>query len=183
MRTLSTLFRFGDEAMPGELRVGSGFDLHRLVRGRPFVLGGLRVPHPVGPLGHSDGDALLHALIDALLGASGGGDIGDRFPDTDPRWKGADSRSLVRAVWSPLRRAGWRVRNVDATVVAERPRLGPWKPRIARAVAGLLGVPAGRVCVKAKTLEGLGEIGRGKAVAAQVVVLLDKSKIPNPKSK
>jgi 2-C-methyl-D-erythritol 2,4-cyclodiphosphate synthase len=167
--------RFWDETMPVELRVGIGFDLHRLVRGRPFVLGGLRLPHPLGPLGHSDGDALLHALTDALLGATGGGDIGDRFPDTDPRWKGADSRALLGAVWSPLRRAGWRVCNVDATVVAERPKLGPWKPRIAREIARLLGVPADRVCVKAKTLEKLGPIGKGKAVAAQVAVLLNKS--------
>jgi 2-C-methyl-D-erythritol 2,4-cyclodiphosphate synthase len=169
--------------MANELRVGQGFDLHRLVRGRPFVLGGLRIPHPLGPLGHSDGDALLHALTDALLGAAGGGDIGDRFPDTDPRWKGADSRALLRTVWAPLRKAGWRVGNVDATVVAERPKLGPWKPRIAAAIARLLGIPAGRVCVKAKTLEGLGEIGKGRAVAAQVVVLMDKSKRQNPKSK
>jgi 2-C-methyl-D-erythritol 2,4-cyclodiphosphate synthase len=170
--------------MPDELRVGLGFDLHRLVRGRPFVLGGLRIPHGLGPLGHSDGDALLHALVDALLGASGAdGDIGDRFPDTDPRWKGADSRELVAAVWAPLRRAGWRIHNIDANVLAERPKLGPWKPRIARAVAGLLGIPAGRVSVKAKTMERLGEIGSGRAVAAQVVVLLDKSKRPNPKSK
>jgi 2-C-methyl-D-erythritol 2,4-cyclodiphosphate synthase len=168
--------------MPGELRVGLGFDLHRLVRGRPFVLGGLRIPHPLGPLGHSDGDALLHALIDALLGATGGGDIGDRFPDTDPRWKGADSRRLVEAVWAPLRRAGWRICNVDANVVAERPKLGSWKPRIGRAVARLLGLPSSRVAVKAKTMEGLGEIGKGRAVAAHVVVLLEKSKIPNPKS-
>jgi 2-C-methyl-D-erythritol 2,4-cyclodiphosphate synthase len=170
--------------MACETRVGLGFDLHRLVRGRPFVLGGLRIPHDLGPLGHSDGDALLHALIDALLGAAGAGmDIGDRFPDTDPAWKGADSRALLAAAWSPLRRAGWRVLNVDAVVVAERPKLGPWKPRIARSVAGLLGVPPARVSVKAKTMEKLGEIGKGRAVAAQVVVLLDKSKRQNHKSK
>jgi 2-C-methyl-D-erythritol 2,4-cyclodiphosphate synthase len=156
------------------MRVGLGFDLHRLGRGRPFVLGGLRIPHPVGPVGHSDGDALLHALVDAILGASGGGDIGDRFPDTDPRWKGADSRKLLEAVWRPLRKAGWRVGNVDATVVAERPKLGPWKRKIARQIAGLLGIPPYFVNVKAKTLEKLGEIGSGKAVAAQVVVMMSR---------
>jgi len=160
--------------MPSGMRVGLGFDLHRLVRGRPFVLGGLRIPHPRGPLGHSDGDALLHALVDALLGAAGGGDIGDRFPDTDPRWKGADSRTLLEAVWRPLRKAGWRICNVDATVVAERPKLGPWKPRIAREIARLLGCPPRAVCVKAKTMERLGEIGAGKAVAAQVAVLMSR---------
>ncbi len=160
--------------MSDNLRVGLGFDLHRLVRGRPFVLGGLRIPHSLGPLGHSDGDALLHALVDALLGATGGGDIGDRFPDTDPRWKGADSRALLAAVWRPLRKAGWRVGNVDATVVAERPKLGPWKRKIARELARRLGCPAGAVNVKAKTLEKLGEIGKGKAVAAQVVVMMSR---------
>lgn len=158
-----------------ECRVGLGFDLHRLRRGRPFVLGGVRIPHPVGPVGHSDGDVILHALCDALLGAAGGGDIGDRFPDTDPRWKGTDSRRFVAAVWGPLRRAGWRVANVDVTVLAERPKLTPWKRRIAAAAARLLGVPAARVNVKAKTMERLGPIGAGKAVAAQVVVLLEKT--------
>jgi len=170
-------------AMAPDLRIGLGFDVHRLARGRRFVLGGVEIPHPAGPAGHSDGDPLLHALIDALLGATGGGDIGDRFPDADPRWKGADSRDLVEAVWRPLRRAGWRVVNVDATVVAERPKLGPWKRRIAGAIARLLGVDPSRVCVKAKTMERLGAIGAGKAIAAQVGALLGKSKPPNPKSK
>lgn len=154
------------------LRIGIGFDLHRLRRGRPLLLGGVRIPHPSGPVGHSDGDVVLHALCDALLGAAAGGDIGDRFPDTDPRWKGADSRRFVEAVWRPLKRAGWIVCNVDVTVLAESPRLGPWKQRVAARVAGLLGLPAGRVSVKAKTMEGLGPIGRGKAVAAQAAVLM-----------
>lgn len=155
-----------------DLRVGLGFDLHRLRRGRPFVLGGVRIPHPTGPAGHSDGDVVLHALVDALAGAAGGGDIGDRFPDTDPRWKGADSRRFVDAVWRPLRRAGRHIYNVDVTVLAERPKLGPWKRRIAARVAEILGIVPSRVSIKAKTLEGLGPVGAGKAIAAQVVVLL-----------
>jgi 2-C-methyl-D-erythritol 2,4-cyclodiphosphate synthase len=169
-------------ALDPDLRVGLGYDLHRLGRGRPFVLGGVRIPHPSGPVGHSDGDPLLHALIDALLGATGGGDIGDRFPDTDPRWKGADSRELAEAVWRPLRAGGWRVRNVDAVVIAERPKLGAWKRRIAEAIARLLDLDPARASVKAKTMERLGAIGSGRAVAAQVVVLMDRSKRPNPKS-
>jgi 2-C-methyl-D-erythritol 2,4-cyclodiphosphate synthase len=161
-------------ASKGSPRVGFGFDLHRLRRGRPLVLGGVRIPHPTGPAGHSDGDVVLHALCDALLGAAAGGDIGERFPDDDPRWKDADSRRFVENVWRPLRGAGWSVLNVDVTVLLERPKLRSWKAPIARAVAALLGLPADRVSVKAKTMEGLGDIGAGRAVAAHVAVLIQR---------
>jgi len=157
------------------MAVGMGFDLHRLVSGRPLRLGGVTLEFPKGLLGHSDGDVLLHALVDALLGAAGLGDIGDFFPDTDPKWKGASSELFVRAVMAKLRR-GWRVVNVDATLLAEAPKLGPRKREIAANMAELLGVRAGGVNLKAKTLEGLGSIGASEAMAAFVVVELKRKR-------
>lgn len=159
-------------ALIAGLRIGQGFDLHRLVPERPFVLGGLTLPWEKGPEGHSDGDVLLHALTDALLGATGQGDIGTWFPPSDPQWKGADSRQLLEQVWLPLCQSGWRVLNVDCTVFLEQPKLGPHKPALEAALAGYLQVEPSQVCIKAKTMEGLGAIGEQHALAASVTVLL-----------
>jgi 2-C-methyl-D-erythritol 2,4-cyclodiphosphate synthase len=153
-------------------RVGTGFDLHRLAPGRPLVLGGVPIPHAEGLLGHSDADALLHALADALLGAAGLGDLGQHFPDTDPRYAGADSRGLLRETVRLVKQAGWAVVNVDSTVIAERPRLAPHIPAMRAQIARLLEIPEGAVSVKAKTHEGVDGIGRGEAIAAHAVVLL-----------
>lgn len=155
-----------------QARTGIGYDLHRLVAGRPLILGGVRVPHPRGLLGHSDGDAALHALCDALLGAAGLGDIGELFPDDDPAWKDADSRRLVREVLARVRAAGLAVGNVDLIIHADQPRLGPHKQAIRASLAALLELPPDRVGVQATTNEGLGPIGRGEAVACWASVLL-----------
>ena len=154
-------------------RIGLGHDLHRLEAGRPFVLGGVAIAHDVGPVGHSDGDVLLHALTDALLGALALGDIGDWFDDRDPAHAGAESRVFVEAASAAVTERGYRVGNVDAVVVLERPRLGPHKSAIRENVAALLGIEVGRVSVKAKTNERVDAIGEGRAVSAQVVVLLE----------
>src|SRR5579875_2071940 len=148
------------------LRIGTGYDIHRLAAGRRFVLGGVELPSDVGPLGHSDGDALLHALIDALLGAAALGDIGGRFPPSDPAWKDADSRLLLATVAAELRDAGWTVVNVDTTVVLEAPRLAPHIAAMRAAIAAAIGVDHDRVSVKAKTNEGLDAVGEGRAVVA-----------------
>jgi 2-C-methyl-D-erythritol 2,4-cyclodiphosphate synthase len=153
-------------------RVGSGYDIHRLGAARPLVLGGVRVPHDVGLIGHSDADVVLHAVIDALLGAAGLGDIGTRFPPEDPRYKDADSAILLRQVVAELRRAAWEPVNVDITVIAERPRIAPHARAMRRAIAAALAIAPERVSVKAKTNEGLDAVGRGEAVAAWAVVLL-----------
>jgi 2-C-methyl-D-erythritol 2,4-cyclodiphosphate synthase len=158
------------------LRTGIGFDIHRFAAGRRLVLGGVAIPHPVGLEGHSDADVLCHALADALLGAVADGDIGQHFPDTDPKWKGADSRVFVEKAVAIVTEAKLVVGNIDCTVFLERPKLGPLKKAIEKNIASLLGTSEKNVAVKAKTLERLGEIGRGKAVAAQVVVLLDRSR-------
>jgi len=160
-----------------DIRVGSGFDIHRLVAGVPFKLGGVKVDSPVGPQGHSDGDVLLHALCDALLGAAGLGDIGDYFPDSDPRWKGVESRIFVERANEKLLEGGFRVDNVDATVFLETPKLGRTKSNVKGAVAGLLGIPSDRVNLKAKTMEGLGPIGASQAVAALVTVLISRQSV------
>jgi 2-C-methyl-D-erythritol 2,4-cyclodiphosphate synthase len=153
-------------------RVGIGWDLHRLAAGRRLVLGGVVVPHDRGTLGHSDGDPLLHALCDAVLGAAGLGDMGERFPPSDPRWKDADSAALLRAVVAEARAAGWATVQADATVLLERPRLGPHRAAIRARVAALLGVGEAAVNIKAKTAEGLGPVGAGEAVEAHAVVVL-----------
>ncbi|MBI2921332.1 MAG: 2-C-methyl-D-erythritol 2,4-cyclodiphosphate synthase, partial [Planctomycetes bacterium] len=140
-------------------RHGLGFDIHRLQPGRPFVLGGLAFAHPRGPVGHSDGDVLLHALVDAMLGAAALGDIGDHFPDGDPQWKGTPGRVFVEKAMELLEKRGLRPAQVDATVFLEVPKLGKRKAELARAVAEMLGIPEDRTSVKAKTMEGLGAIG------------------------
>src|SRR5579885_640119 len=157
------------------MRVGIGHDTHRLEPGRPLLLGGVRVEHSRGLAGHSDADVVLHALTDALLGAAGLGDIGDAYPDTDPRWQGADSRRFVTETLARLNRDGWRVVNVDVIVFAQEPKLGPVKAAIRRSLAELLGLPADAVNVKAKTGEKVGHIGRAEAIACQVVALIGQT--------
>ena len=155
------------------VRVGIGWDLHRLAPGRRFPLGGVEVPHSKGPEGHSDGDPLLHAVADAVLGAAGLGDIGDRFPPTDPKWKGADSRALLKECLAAARALGWAPAQADCVVVLEQPKLGPHKDAIRKSVATALGLPGSAVNFKAKTAEGLGPVGAGDAVEAHAVVVLE----------
>ena len=156
-------------------RVGQGYDSHRLVEGRPLVLGGVRIEWDKGLAGHSDADVVLHAVTDALLGAAGLGDIGELFPDTDPALKDADSAELTAQVVSQVRAAGWSVSNADVTVLAERPKLSPYKAAMRARIAELLGVGADVVSVKAKTNEGLGPVGRGEAIVCMAVVLLGRA--------
>jgi 2-C-methyl-D-erythritol 2,4-cyclodiphosphate synthase len=154
------------------IRIGQGFDLHRIVPDRSLVLGGVRIPWDRGLLGHSDADVLLHAATDAVLGALALGDIGRWFPDTDPQWRGADSADLLRHVLADSRVQSWRLGNLDATVQAERPKLAPHMESIRDSLATIFGVERDIVSVKAKTMEGTGAIGRQEAIAAHVVVLL-----------
>jgi len=153
-------------------RVGQGWDVHALVPGRDLIMGGVTIPFSKGLLGHSDADVLLHALIDALLGAMGKGDIGEHFPDTDPQWKNADSKKLLSTVAQSLRQEGWQVVNVDTTVVAQAPRLASHLPLMRETVAGLLGTDPQRVNIKAKTAEKMGPVGQGQSIEAQAVVLI-----------
>ena len=153
------------------MRVGQGFDVHALVTGRPLVIGGVTIPYHLGLEGHSDADVLLHAICDALLGAAGLGDIGRHFPDSDSRYKGADSRGLLRAVRELMRQH--RIVNVDATVIAQAPRMAPHIPVMTRNIAGDLGVALEAVNVKATTTESLGFTGRGEGIASQAAVLID----------
>ncbi len=157
------------------LKIGQGFDLHRLEPGRPFWLGGVQLDWEKGPVGHSDGDVLLHALTDALLGASGLGDIGEWFPPGDDRYKGANSAELLRQVIQRLQQDGWAILNIDCTVLLELPKLSPYKDKISRQLADCCTLHPGQVSVKAKTMEKLGPIGQGEAVAAQVVALLQQT--------
>jgi len=149
------------------MRVGIGHDTHRLVEGRPLILGGVRVEHPRGLYGHSDADVVLHAVTDALLGAAGLGDIGDAYPDTDPRWKDADSQLFLNGALTMLNQAGWKIVNLDVIIFAQEPKLGPIKGQIRANLAKLLGVPVEAVNVKAKTGERVGHIGRAEASAAR----------------
>lgn len=158
-----------------EVRIGQGYDAHALVPGRRLVVGGVEIAHPLGLLGHSDADVLLHAITDALLGAAALGDIGRHFPDSDERWRGADSRALLRATVALVARDRWTIANVDSTVVAQAPRLAPHLEAMAAAIASDLGVERACVNVKAKTTERLGFVGRGEGVEAQAVVLLRRS--------
>lgn len=153
-------------------RIGQGYDLHRLVEGRALILGGVKIEHSKGLLGHSDADALLHAITDALFGAAGLGDIGRHFPDTDPAFKGADSRALLREAVRLVREAGWQIENVDATIVAQAPKLAPYMPLIQQSVAECLGVDVSQVNVKAKTKEKCDAVGEGKAIETQAIALL-----------
>jgi len=154
------------------VRVGQGFDVHALVPGRRLVLGGVSIEHGQGLLGHSDADVLLHAITDALLGAAGLGDIGRAYPDSDPRYRDADSRQLLGEVARRVQQQGWRVGNVDCTVFAEHLRIAPHAEAMRRSIADLLSTDPARINVKGKTSERLGFIGRGEAVAASAVVLL-----------
>jgi len=153
-------------------RIGHGYDVHRLVEGRPLILGGVEIPYEKGLLGHSDADVLLHALMDALLGAAALGDIGRLFPDTDPAFKGADSRVLLREVVSRLRQAGFAVGNVDVTLIAQRPKVAPYIDRMRRNIADDLGISPDYVNVKATTEEHLGFTGSGEGMSAHAVALL-----------
>jgi 2-C-methyl-D-erythritol 2,4-cyclodiphosphate synthase len=158
------------------MRIGHGYDLHHLVEGRPLVLAGVQIEHSRGLLGHSDGDVVLHAICDAVLGAMGIGDIGQHFPDTDERYRGIESGELVRRVTALMHDEGWRLGNVDVTICAEEPRLAPHRHAMRSRVAALLGAPITSVSIKAKTNEGLDAIGRGEAIGATVVVLLEEAR-------
>lgn len=155
-------------------RIGQGYDVHALVPGRPLVLGGVPIPHSSGLLGHSDADALLHAITDALIGAASLGDIGRHFPDTDPRWRGADSAVLLAAAAAMLAEQGWRIGNVDASIIAQAPRLAPFVPAMCQRIAEVLAVEPGRINVKARTGERLGPVGRGECIEAQAIVLIER---------
>jgi 2-C-methyl-D-erythritol 2,4-cyclodiphosphate synthase len=155
-----------------EYRTGIGTDIHRIVEGRKLMLGGIEVPHTGGLLGHSDGDVAIHAVIDAIIGAAGMGDIGTHFPDTEEQWKDADSKELLIVIKEQVKDKGWEVVNIDLIIHAEQPKLGVYKGQMKRAIAGLLGIDFAVVNVKAKTNEGFGEIGVGLAMAATASVLL-----------
>jgi len=156
------------------VRVGEGWDIHALVPGRPLILGGVHIPHTHGLNGHSDADALLHAITDALLGAAGLGDIGQHFPDTDPQFKGADSMVLLKAAYQRVREAGWQLINIDSTIVAQAPKMAPHIPAMRQSIAQALGLDAQSVNVKAKTSERMGPVGEGLAIEARAVCLLGK---------
>ena len=156
-------------------RVGLGYDVHQLVEGRDLWLGGVRIPHTVGALGHSDADVLLHAICDALLGAVGLGDIGTHFPDTDERWKGADSKVLLKAVVGLLHERGWIVGNVDSTLVLESPKIMPHVPAMRAVIAPILGVAEDAVSIKATTNEKMGFVGRKEGVCAHAVALVTRT--------
>lgn len=160
---------------PGTIRIGQGFDLHRLEPGRPFVMGGIRLEWPKGPVGHSDGDVLLHAIIDALLGASGLGDIGEWFPPSEEKLQGVNSADLLKQVLMQLERESWRVVNLDTTVLLEAPNLSAYKRTIRHHLASLMGIAPERIGVKAKTMEQLGPIGQEEAVAAMASLLLERT--------
>jgi 2-C-methyl-D-erythritol 2,4-cyclodiphosphate synthase len=155
-----------------DIRIGHGYDVHRLVEGRDLILGGVNIPHSTGLLGHSDADVLAHAVSDALLGALSLGDIGKHFPDTDPRWKGADSLKLLRVVVEMIHAQGYVVSNVDATILAQRPKLAPYILTMRQNLADAMGIDTERVSVKATTEEGLGFTGSGEGIATHAVCLL-----------
>jgi 2-C-methyl-D-erythritol 2,4-cyclodiphosphate synthase len=156
-------------------RIGQGYDVHALVPGRKLVLGGVEIPHSAGLLGHSDADVLLHSITDAILGAAALGDIGRMFPDNDERWRGADSRMMLREAMAAVRATGWRVGNVDATVVAQTPRIAPYVGAMAVNIADDLGIAPGCVNVKGKTHERLGFEGRQEGIVAHAAVLLTRA--------
>lgn len=156
------------------MRIGQGYDVHRLVEDRKLILGGVEIPYERGLLGHSDADVLTHAVMDALLGAAGLGDIGRHFPDNDPAYAGADSLRLLAAVMDLLAQAGWQVGNVDSTIIAQRPKLASYLPEMKRKLAVIMGVLPEQVNIKATTEEGLGFTGSGEGIAAQAVALLVK---------
>jgi 2-C-methyl-D-erythritol 2,4-cyclodiphosphate synthase len=155
-------------------RAGIGYDLHRLAEGRKLIVGGIELPFPKGPVGHSDGDVLAHALCDALLGAAGLGDIGTHFPDTDPKWKDASSLRFLERMRDLLAEHGFRIVHIDATVITEKPKLGPHFPAMREALAKALGIAPSMINLKAKTNESVDAIGRGEAIAAQAIATLDR---------
>lgn len=156
------------------LRIGQGFDVHQLVEGRPLIIGGVRIPYEKGLLGHSDADVLLHTITDAILGALALGDIGKHFPDTDPKWKDADSSKLLASVWEMVQKQGYKLGNLDATIIAQKPKMAPYIPAIREKIATLLKVELDQVNVKATTTEKLGFTGREEGIAAMAAVLLEK---------
>lgn len=156
------------------MRVGIGYDVHRLVEGRKLILGGVEIPYEKGLLGHSDADVLVHAVMDALLGAAALGDIGQHFPDNDPEYKGISSILLLEKVGELLKSHGYRVVNIDSIVIAQRPKLLPYRPQMAENMAKALGIPVGCVSVKATTEEGMGFTGTGDGMASQAVVMLEE---------
>jgi len=162
------------KSLPSQLRVGLGYDIHRLAKGRPLILGGVRIPYEKGLSGHSDADVICHAVADALLGAAALGDIGTHFPDDDPVWKGADSRFLLQLVLSKVKRARLLPVNVDATLIAEKPRIAPYAKTMRANIARVLGLPLWAVSVKATTHEGLGSLGKGLGMACLAVALLQE---------
>lgn len=157
------------------MRIGHGYDVHRVTEGRKMIIGGVEIPYEKGLLGHSDADVLLHAVTDAILGAAALGDIGRHFPDTDPRYKGIDSRILLRHAMALVREKGWRVENVDATVIAQKPKLAPHIGRMKENIAEDLGIAPDQVNVKATTEEHLGFTGREEGIAAHAVCLIEKA--------
>lgn len=157
------------------IRVGYGYDVHRLVEGRKLILGGVDIPFEKGLLGHSDADVLLHAVTDALFGAAALGDIGSHFPDTDPRYKGADSLKLLEACGKELEEHGWKIGNIDATIVAQRPKLLPYVPQMRENIARVLNITVDQVSLKGKTEEGLGFTGAGDGMAVHAVCLIEKN--------
>ncbi len=158
--------------MQHTMRIGQGFDIHALVANRPLIIGGVTIPYDKGLLGHSDADVLLHAITDALLGAAGLGDIGRHFPDTDPHYKGVDSRILLRDTMQLLKRDGWKIGNIDATIIAQAPKMAPYLSEMIANIASDLHAEPSQINIKAKTCEKLGTLGRGEGIAAEVVCLL-----------
>ncbi|MEW4372695.1 2-C-methyl-D-erythritol 2,4-cyclodiphosphate synthase [Paenibacillus kandeliae] len=156
------------------IRIGQGFDVHQLVEGRPCIIGGVTIPYEKGLLGHSDADVLLHTIADAALGALALGDIGKHFPDTDPEFKDADSVKLLQHVWGLIRERGYVLGNVDATIIAQKPKMAPYIPQMAEVIASVLEAEIDQVNVKATTTEWLGFAGRGEGIAAQAVICLVK---------
>jgi 2-C-methyl-D-erythritol 2,4-cyclodiphosphate synthase len=160
---------------PPRLRIGEGWDTHQLVTDRKLILGGIEIPHTHGLLGHSDADALLHAITDALFGAAALGDIGRHFPDTDPQFRGADSVALLAEAARRVRAAGYEIANVDATIVAQAPKMAPHIPAMRQRIAQALGLPLEQVNVKAKTAEQMGPVGEGRAIEARAVCLIEST--------
>jgi 2-C-methyl-D-erythritol 2,4-cyclodiphosphate synthase len=156
-------------------RIGQGFDVHQLAEGRPLIVGGVEIPYEKGLIGHSDADVLLHAVADACLGAIGEGDIGRHFPDTDPAFKGADSSKLLSQVWQLVKQKGYKLANVDCTIIAQQPKMAPHIEKMRDKIARLLEGETGQINVKATTTEKLGFTGRGEGIAAQAAVLLEKA--------
>lgn len=156
------------------IRIGLGYDLHTLTEGRPLILGGVHIPFEKGEAGHSDGDVLLHALADALLGAACLGDIGELFPPSEPRWKDADSRVLLKTVWGQVQAAGWQLENADCVIALQKPKILPYRNAIRQSIAGILSVSIDQIFIKAKTGEGVGVIGNGTAAAVWCSCLISR---------